>query len=36
MPGHIIAAMLARDATRRRIDEPRRETRLRRIVRKAQ
>jgi hypothetical protein len=36
MPGHIIAAMLARDATHRRITEPRRETRLRRIARKAQ
>jgi hypothetical protein len=33
MPGHIIAAMMARESTRRQITAPRRETRLRRIVR---
>ncbi len=33
MPGHIIAAMLAQDATRRHIVKPRREKRVRRIVR---
>jgi hypothetical protein len=33
MPSHMIAAILARDAVRRHISEPRRERRLRRLPR---
>jgi hypothetical protein len=33
MPGHVIAAMMARESTHRRMTQPRRETRLRRLVR---
>jgi hypothetical protein len=33
MPGHVIAAMMARESTRRHVTQPRRETRLRRLAR---
>jgi hypothetical protein len=32
MPGHVIAAMMARESTRRHLTTPRRERRLRRLV----